>query len=981
MGVAICAAERAYYLAAVPERPTQFTAGTITWRNASKNQDYALLLGLLGGFAAAWIALSLLDRRVEARLGTCGVRTARALFAYMSLPLVVWVTAFVLTPGYHFEMVWLSAAGVAVAYVLMLAASGRGTAQPRDVPGDAVAAILLLLGVLGALSALIGAFATNRLSGLLRGTFVWIGSPPSWSVAGAGGLAAVALGAWAALSDEKRQARRLQVVVSLSQLILPWAFLMVMPTPWLSANIVQYPYETANILGIGLALTTIGTIDVVRRMPRFRREQVCRPLTAVSPAALAAALFFLKFGPAWVGYHQADDYHAGELLLPWWSMATHGAVPFWDYVPSRGLINYVPGGIASLVYDGRAADVTAASALVAGVVLMVGVTSLGWVIGPLPAAAAFLMMPISNPLSHIDILNTAGLSILWATYTRLSSTAWLCVWVATGSVLFMAAPAQGAAVIIATLPLGVWRFAGACREERRPLLNAAAAALAIVVVMWLATPAELVVRGAVRYAVEHSAVGDSAHAVDWRLSAGAPTPLNWWLWEAVRTAWIAVGCAAGALIAWTLLRGDRERRAPLLLVGVPVLLLAVAFIYRAAGRIDPGMLSRLGLTTSWMVCLLLPVLLYAAWGNERWPAIITMTVVGGGLIAAVIEPIRVATVLGRPFETLPAPAGADEAARSGLPGLDRTAVPAADLSRLLAIDAVLDVLLEPDETYLDLTNRNAQYFYLDRRVPIESGAPYNLPDDHQQRRAVAALEAQKIPAVLAGPDRMLFDSGPPSYRSYAIYRYLMWRFVPARINGLVFLVRPDRLARVLEHLGERADLSDPASLLDTLFRQANLLGLPGSWGGSWPALQKLVLPVRQLDVASSVPLHLDATGAGAFRVAGATPAVRWDLATAPLRGKDAGLLTFQFVCLSGSGEVPLEVAWAPAGESIQPVTTVRFTSAPKVAVPLDAAPRWLLARSIHSLQISVAEPNRCPEFSIADVRLWQRRVAAVTDPY
>ena len=166
------------------------------------------------------------------------------------------------------------------------------------------------------------------------------------------------------------------------------------------------------------------------------------------------------------------------------------------------------------------------------------------------------MMPISNPLSHIDILNTAGLSILWATYTRLSSTLWLCLWGVTGSVLFVAAPAQGAAVIVATLPLSAWQFVRACRQEPLPLFKAASAVAALVCITWWATRAELVVLGALRYAVEHSAVGDAAHAVDWRMSATIATPLNRWLWEAVRTSWVAVGCASGALIIWTLVRAS-----------------------------------------------------------------------------------------------------------------------------------------------------------------------------------------------------------------------------------------------------------------------------------------------------------------------------------------------------------------------------------------------------------------------------------------
>ena len=79
--IGICSAETAFKLTSGPERYTQFTVGSLTWRTASKQGDYALLIGLLAGFALAWLVLLLVERRVERRLGDQGVDDLRALAA------------------------------------------------------------------------------------------------------------------------------------------------------------------------------------------------------------------------------------------------------------------------------------------------------------------------------------------------------------------------------------------------------------------------------------------------------------------------------------------------------------------------------------------------------------------------------------------------------------------------------------------------------------------------------------------------------------------------------------------------------------------------------------------------------------------------------------------------------------------------------------------------------------------------------------
>jgi hypothetical protein len=124
------------------------------------------------------------------------------------------------------------------------------------------------------------------------------------------------------------------------------------------------------------------------------------------------------------------------------------------------------------------------------------------------------------------------------------------------------------------------------------------------------------------------------------------------------------------------------------------------------------------------------------------------------------------------------------------------------------------------------------------------------------------------------------------------------------------------------------------------------------------------------------PVGAIALGGNHYQSAGPAPAVEWPLS---LNGRDAGLLSFDFACSSGTERVALEVTWGVAGNAPGEETRTRFLSGAHLVVPLDAAPRWLLARSITSVRLRIVQPERCPTFSINNLEFWQRRITRYTD--
>ncbi len=1013
--VAIATAQTLYVeTRRVPEEYSQFTVGGLTWQADIKHADFVLLLGLVLGFAAAWLALILLDRRIERRLGVDALSEARGLMAYACLPLVAWGGGLLLWQTLALGLVWLTAALSACAAAVLWWQSipriaGR-TAQEAAtaLSSTRAASYTLLTIVLGMVSILIAVFAINRLWLPLRGAFVWTGSPSPLSIALLGAIAGLAASLWAS-----RASTRWRGVLIGAQALLPWGFLAIVPTPWQTASgrIVESVPST-DLTVVAFVLIAIASLDLARRAhrrdrtddPDRDRETVRREgLGTLSTVAIAGGLLFLKQTPIWLGTLSGDDYHYGEMLLPWWTLVHDGAVPFWDHVPARGLVNYVGSAIASGLMDGTATQVVAAAPLFVALILIVTLRSLGAFMGVLPAAAAILVTPLgsggSDPtLLGIDCVNTAVLATLFTAYGRWSPTRWLYLWTILGTLAILFGVSQGVVLVLSTAPIAIWQVMRAWREDRRALRNAILAGGIIAAVLLVATPLGRMLIGAIRYGREHGAVAGPAHGVGWaHVVAESPVAMNRWLYEGARASWlvvtmIGVALLISALLAWRAAReapeADPGPHATTVLVATPIVLLGVLFIYRAAGRIDPGIMTRLGIASVWMWALLLPLLLYGAWGARRWPVILTCTVAGASMLVPSATMLSPWDIGYRALIAVPRPTGLANYTTAGFPSIGRAEVDPGHVARLRNLRRTLNVLLDPHETYLDLTNRNAHYVYLERRVPIESGAIYNLPNDTQQLRAIAQLTAAPVPVVLASADTIAHDGGPPSFRTYALYRYLLWRYTPVEINGFIYLVHPDRLTRLQGRTDLTVGTADADTLLDRVFRTGALRKLPRAWGNSWQTLRPALAEVRRLSTPSI--LHdVEPEASGTYRVTGPAPTMTWDFSTSPVAGKDAGVLTFDFACPDGMDVASFVLSWSGGTSAATPAATdtatdadphaVSFGLASHPVVPLDAAPRWLRASAVRTLTLRLVKPEACPRFSLTTPTLWQRNLAAVTD--
>ena len=76
---------------------------------------------------------------------------------------------------------------------------------------------------------------------------------------------------------------------------------------------------------------------------------------------------------------------------------------------------------------------------------------------------------------------------------------------------------------------------------------------------------------------------------------------------------------------------------------------------------------------------------------------------------------------------------------AGMPNIGVANVQDEHWNGLVKLNALLNNKLSSGETYLDLTGRHAQYFYLNRKPSMAVTAPYNMAPPQQQQRAVNVL--------------------------------------------------------------------------------------------------------------------------------------------------------------------------------------------------------------------------------------------------
>lgn len=590
----------------------------------------------------------------------------------------------------------------------------------------------------------------------------------------------------------ERVNRALPRLLLIGQLGLPLLFFCFYPARLLTPEGVLTKYSTTPALKILLvAMVVWGLVDVARRYFTFMRGPQANWNALLSPVALFALLMAVKAGTTTAPQLNPDDYHFGEHLLGWWSYL-QGVIPYVGYMPAHGVIgDDLPGMLAYLFYDGKASSIVEASRLATLLLALFAFLALHRYSGSVGLAfVSILFLGGFSQSTNLNWLFLTPFICLWLHPGLLARPArWLGIWIVTAPLVILGVPPQGLLLVaasgLAALYI-VWRYwrVGDIWHGRKEI----GWALAVLLLMTLLSPLLSMLFNAIRYVLENGPINQVAYGIPWTLSWGGGVRSGF-IFELVRMSWIMV-----PVLCATLLYKQRKSQVSnhsLVLPALVMLAFAVLLIPYSMGRIDPGAGSRPAVVGILAWTILLPV---ALWGmlKQREKAAWMLLVVGMSAGLNTFPPSLSVFVSNLSAQIPVGPLR--DGASVGLHNLGIGTVQDEHWDRLTRLNTLLKRKLAPGENYLDLTSRNAQYFYLGRMPEQVVTAPYNMVPLPQQRRAVERL-TQELPriALLEG-NNITHDGGGLALRNPLLYRFVLQNYVPSLEDGFIIGYRKTDLS-------------------------------------------------------------------------------------------------------------------------------------------------------------------------------------------
>ncbi|OAE16956.1 hypothetical protein A2T76_08405 [Pseudomonas brenneri] len=754
---------------AVAPKYADFVVGSVTWAAQTKFQDLVAVPAFLVAFVCAFLFLASTIERQKKLFGTDSALELSSQYLWWSLPAVAAITSFVFFEQKDSRIFYGSISGITFIALAATASALRGIdVNPRIYSVGAVGILLLAL-VKPELALVLGRAPAAMVSDIDLTRLARLG----YVIAALGWVAGLIYAIWSPKGFSRNVAKLLLIV----QLGLSTFYLVLYPARLQEPNGSVSKYDTSvwlKILLVGMIAWAI--IDVIKR---FRKYSLSQDLSVLfSPVAFFGLLLALKAGNTIFPVVSPDDYHFGESMLGWWSYL-HGVVPYIGYIPAHGIIgDDFTQFLSFAFYDGSAGTIAQVGNLAFAVLAFASFLSLYY----FTRSIGFAFISIFCLFGNLSWLYLTPFLCLWLSprlYIR--PTHWLIVWMVTAPIAVLGVPPQGLLLAAASGLMAAY-FAWRVWKNRKtePLTEVIAMAVVILVV-GLVTPIGSMFLGAIRYVLENGPINQVAYGIPWSLSWVAGGQRGF-VFEVVRMSWIAIPLVCLLLIyGWC---KDPNRRAVTVFPLIIVLFFMLLLIPYSMGRIDPGAMSRPGLAASLGWAILLPIAVWRVLNSGARVVVIVMVASISSVLGYAPFTTAINNLIQSTAATITTPVLRDGPS-AGLPNLGRASVQEEHWVRLTSLSKVLAEHVPAGETYLDLTSRNAQYFYLGYRPVLPVTAAYNMVSPAQQQRAVDTLKGSLPTVALLEGVNVIHDGGGLALRNPYLYRFIVDHYDPAYVNGFI----------------------------------------------------------------------------------------------------------------------------------------------------------------------------------------------------
>lgn len=812
------------------QKYTDFIVGSITWGATNKTIDYYALLLFFCSFIISLIVLNITFHIISysgEKIET--LRSLNTIFLISLVPVGWWLGECLIYPQLSYQYLIVGCVTIFLAALTCLFlcryAEKIEAQELLDIFGGILIVFILVFAAgLSFTTALgRGSIALHQIM-VTSGNQTGVTSVTKVMIVLSVGFLFALLGVyWASNTAEKLRDRLFHIIFWL-QLPLPLLFLILLPPPWLLDNTLIQGYKTSLSLYIILCIIIFLSFGSWYRRWRSWLKTENRGAQTLGfiivPSGIVAFILFINIPPIGLPQLAVDDYHIGEWYLPWQQLVEFGKIPFVDLNYPHGFVHLIHGFFAGFFFDGTAASFIPANTLLFACALAAMIFAIYALFGPFVAFMIAYTFPLAY-MSHNHWFIISSFLLLIMNRLLKKPALWVLSWGIVSLFLIFYAMSTGTAFAIGTFPLAFWMTLRAVREQPKFLTQLIVASLSLGTILFAVTPMGKITYSLILYLKENSSVNTIANGIPWGASLGVSAFSNGvlvsgLLWEFLRVGWMFVTVIVLFVILKELTKPQDEKQNRVLLFGISILLYLLVFMVYSFGRIDSAALTRTGRASLWAVAIALPLLLLLINKKKSIPYFILFYPLIGGASSAILQkPIpEPSTIVLKSFIEIPVTAKQIEfSTHAGLPNLGRLILEQDRLNALIELQQELHKLLRQGETYLDLTNHSARYFFLGYPVPIFESASYNAPSTEMQQRILHQLKKNPSPVVLVDGDTILYDGGPASMRTNLIYRHFALTYVPIKRGRYIFLVQPER-AKGLPIL-QQVDILPLASLTDT----------------------------------------------------------------------------------------------------------------------------------------------------------------------
>lgn len=764
-----------------------------------------------------------------------------------------------------------------------------------------------------------------------------------------------------------------------------WLKCIQIPLPLLLLVLLNDTYQidqnlTHNNIGIGLKIIVCTAIVIcilllVRSV--LVQDKSINETTNINSSISTTSIVFIT---AFLAYRTpvynslvSDDFHLGELILPWQQIIQHHQTMFGEFVSIQGIMGLLYGGINHTLFEGTISSFPLVFTLLP--VLFAMITGF-FACKTLGNMWGLLVSILALPFNDRFYLLIVTILILFNKKLMEKYYCWMSLWIWLSIVNFLYNPTAGAAQIISTLPVAgyiVYKFV----KNRNMYTRAIRSKVLIITIVQICilVPIFPLLIQQIVFLLDNSSSNTTAFGIGITQVLGMPD----WLpkrfnvpildkiwWEAIRVgAWVM--CLI--FFAYLLLKNQKDkinesyRRLNLLLISS--MLLIVSLIPYSMGRVDPGSLSRPGTLSLIALCGLLPVILIIA--EKRIYKVAFSLCLGIALAYKVIfSGINFFELPLKAIETIKVPSDAllVNGRDIGMPNIGIGYVLPDRLNELTNLKLTMDKLLKDGETYADLTNRSAFYFYLDKKVPSLYSADYVAANSKIQNKVINSIKKNSIPVVLIGPS-IRHDGGPASIRAYRIYRWFIekdYRYYES--NGFQFLVKNDRFNEL------SLSAKGGTTKLEQVFHIKDLASIPIAWGRNISRLEKRFKTIEEINMKDTVVTSLNDVSVldnNWIMTTGKDPYLTWTL-----RSKSNGVQS-DFILLKIIADNPKaiftgQIFWGVDGEYYEEKSFTFNAVSGELLIPIGSSPDWLRG-SNNSLRLDIDGVDKFKVDSIKLLRL------------